>query len=158
MKKLFLAATLTVLSNLSLAQTAPATTDLPIQIYWQQSSRTPMVVQNFVNKLFKEKCKGAIQWANKQNDGLANVTFEDNYSGDTRTNYQATYVINYDFVFNGDLDMNATFNVNYTVVRKNNKIQSVKITAADVADAYDSSHCDVGRLSKTELAKLIYKK
>ncbi len=147
-----------IIALLLLAFVPSVHAELPtIEVAWPQASKTPQAIQKLVNQIFKTKCQGAMNWAVRYKQPKANVIFEDNFSNNTKVKYQATYMINYDTRFDKANEMNTYINVNYSVTRKNNKVTSVKVTAAEVADAYDSSFCDIGMLSKTEIDSLLKK-
>ncbi|MEK2645819.1 hypothetical protein [Bdellovibrio sp. BCCA] len=118
------------LSSFAFAQTVP--------VQFQKGSLTPSEVQTFVTKLFNKKCQGAV--AKALEVGTTPYTdFEDNYhTYENRNVVSAHYDIVYDAKF--PRDMVATIAINYTLLENG----GVKINAARIMGAWDTSHCEAG--------------
>ncbi|WP_374073577.1 hypothetical protein [Bdellovibrio bacteriovorus] len=118
------------MSSFAFAQSVP--------VQFQSRSLTPVEVQTFVTTLFNKKCQGAV--AKALEVGTTPYTdLEDNYhTYENRNVVSAHYDIVYDASF--PRDMVATIAVNYTMLENG----GVKINAARIMGAWDTSHCDAG--------------
>ncbi len=136
----FMASVLTLLVSLH-SQAAGS----QLQIKFASNNRTPAQVQQFITKLFNQKCQQSVARAYESHT-TPQTSLEDNYEMPGQDGlYSAHYDIVYDQRF--PRDMVATIAVNYNFLPNG----QIRINLAQILGAYDTSYCDIGMYKPSDL-------
>lgn len=133
---------MTSLVALLLGGQVASAADLPV--HFKPGTRTPVEVQEFMTRLFNQKCAGAVLWASKHYSA-AYTTYEDDYLFPEQTQRTAVYEVAYDHRY--PRDMVAVIHITF----KKLKSGRAKVLGAEVLMGYDSTHCDKGKYAPSDI-------